>query len=210
VNYLSKKGSIIAKILFKNKALKFGAFKLKSGISSPFYIDLSRILSTPKDFEKIVDMLSEKVKSISSKTTIDKLVSIELKGALFLPSISIKTRIPCVIVRKQLKKYGISERIVGGEIKKCDRILFFDELITKGTSIIEGLKTTEAAGGKVKSILVILDREQGGRKNLEKLGYKFESITTISKMLNNLSSSGIISVEKTKEIENYLKKDNYR
>ena len=61
----------IASALFNSGALKFGTFKLKSGQISPFYIDLSCLLSSPKDFQCIVDAVADEVEGILSSRKID-------------------------------------------------------------------------------------------------------------------------------------------
>ncbi|NIM45754.1 MAG: orotate phosphoribosyltransferase, partial [Nitrososphaeria archaeon] len=93
-------------------------FKLKSGVTSPYYIDLTWLLSSPEDFERVVNVVAEEIKAFSSSRGIDKLASIELKGALLLPSIASKLRMPCVVVRKESKAYGLTGRIAGGEVKE--------------------------------------------------------------------------------------------
>ena len=71
---------------------------------------------------------------------IDKLASIELKGALIVPSIACQVNLPCIIVRKEEKAYGVTGRIAGADVAKGDNILFFDDVISEGLSKIEGIK----------------------------------------------------------------------
>ncbi|MCW4027788.1 MAG: orotate phosphoribosyltransferase [Candidatus Bathyarchaeota archaeon] len=199
------KATLIAEALTRSGALKFGSFMLKSGITSPYYIDMSWLLSSPEDFETVVNVVAEEIKAISSSTHIDKLASIELKGALLLPSIAGKVKMPCVVVRKELKAYGLTGRLAGGEVKKGERLIFFDDLVTKGGSKLEGIKPIEQAGGKVEAILVVVDREQGGREHLEGLGYQVKCVTTISDIVRALLSRAVISHERADEILGYLK-----
>jgi len=200
------KATLIAEALTRSGALKFGSFKLKSGITSPYYIDMSWLLSSPEDFETVVNVVAEEIKALSSSTHIDKLASIELKGALLLPSIAGKAKMPCVVVRKELKAYGLTGRLAGGEVKKGERLVFFDDLVTKGGSKLEGIEPIEQAGGKVEAILVVVDREQGGREYLEGLGYEVRSITTISDIIRALLSKAVISHERADEILGNLKR----
>ena len=54
----------IADALFRSGSLKFGTFRVKSGDLSPYYIDLSCLLSSPRDFCCVVDAVVGEVKRI--------------------------------------------------------------------------------------------------------------------------------------------------
>ena len=205
---MSSKVSLVADALFRTNAIKFGNFKLKSGIISPYYIDLTWLLSSPEDFKRIVDVIADEIRNFTSESgvRINKLASIELKGALILPSIAERLNMPCVIVRKEVKTYGLTGRIVGGEVKEGDHILFFDDLITDGRSKIEGIEPLERLGADVKLILVVVDREQGGRENLERMGYRFRSIVKISEVVRSLMDSGKLKEERAVGILNYIRR----
>ena len=124
----------IANALYLSGCIRFGSFKIKSGANSPYYIDLSRVLSVPKQLCTIAEVASEKIMEIAKEEKIDKLSSIELKGALIVPSIACKLNLPCVIVRKEEKGYGVTGRIAGADVKKGDNILFFDDVVSEGLS----------------------------------------------------------------------------
>ena len=192
---VSNKVSEIAVALFRSGCLKFGAFKLKSGIVSPYYIDLTWLLSSPKDFCCIADVAVEEISKIVASNKIDGLASIALKGALLLPSIACKLNLPCLIVRKEKKTYGVTGRVVGGNVVRGERLLFFDDVITSGKSKLEGIKPLEQLGARIEMVMVVVDREQHGRENLESLGYRFHPLTTISELVKSLHQSAYISKE---------------
>ncbi|MEM3761044.1 MAG: orotidine 5'-phosphate decarboxylase, partial [Candidatus Bathyarchaeia archaeon] len=91
---------------------------------------------------------------------------------------------------------------------KGDRILFFDDVVSEGLSKLEGIKPLEALGAKVENLVVVVDREQGGKENLEKQGYKIHALTSISMLVHNLSKGGKISKEQAETVLDYVK--NYR
>lgn len=203
---MSSKSSRIANSLIRSGSLKFGTFKLKSGVMSPYYIDLTWLLSSPPDFKCVVDMVVDEIKDALFSRRVDKLASIELKGALLLPSIANKLKLPCLVVRKEKKRYGITGRIVGGEVKKGDHVLFFDDVVSSAKSKLEGIAPLEELGAKVEIVLVVVDREQGGKENLEKLGYQFRALTTVSELVNTLFQSGKITQEQAEIVLDYTKK----
>ena len=45
----------IANALYQSQCLRFGSFKIKSGATSPYYIDMARVLSAPK----LLDILAQ-------------------------------------------------------------------------------------------------------------------------------------------------------
>ena len=195
----------VADALYFSGCLKFGSFKIKSGATSPYYIDLARVLSAPKQLCTIAEAASEKIKEIMTVDQIDKLASIELKGALIAPSIACNLNLPCIIVRKEEKAYGVTGRIAGADVNKGDKILFFDDVISEGLSKVEGIKPLQDLGASVKHLLVVVNREHGGKEKLEKLGYRVHSLAKITDIVNSLYLGKHISKEQADRVLEYVK-----
>jgi uridine monophosphate synthetase len=109
-------------------------------------------------------------------------------------------------VRKESKAYGVTGRIAGAQITKGDHILFFDDVISEGLSKLEGIKPLTELGAEVKHLMVVVDREQGGRENLEKLGYKVHALTNVSELTKHLLKDRYISKEQADAVLNYIGK----
>ena len=122
-----------------------------------------------------------------------------------MPSIACKVNLPCIVVRKEEKAYGVTGRIAGADVAKGDNILFFDDVISEGLSKVEGIKPLKELGGNVRHLLVVVNREQGGKENLEKLGFKVHALAKISDIANSLYQNKHISKEQANEVLNYLK-----
>ncbi len=197
----------VAGALYRSGCIKFGKFKIKSGAESPYYIDMARLLSSPKELCAISEIAADKIKTITASERIDKLASIELKGALIVPSIACKLDLPCVIVRKEEKAYGVTGRIAGADVAEGDNILFFDDVVSEGLSKIEGVKPLQELGANVKHLLVVVNREQGGKENLEKLGFKVDALAKISEIVDSLHGSGDISKAQMDAVLAYIKKE---
>ena len=197
--------SKIAEALYNSGCLKFGSFRIKSGALSPYYIDLACLLSSPTDLCPLADVAAEKISQLATKDRINKLATIELKGALILPSIGCRTNLPCIIVRKEEKAYGATGRIAGAEVVRGERILFFDDVISEGLSKLEAIKPLEQLGARVENVLVVVDREQHGIENLEKLGYKVHALARVSELTQRLFQDSKISKEQADAVLNYVK-----
>ncbi len=194
----------IANALYLSGCLRFGSFKIKSGAISPYYIDMARVLAAPQQLDVIAEAAAEKIKQISASEPINKLASIELKGALIAPSIAVKLNLPCVIVRKEEKAYGVTGRTAGADVAKGDNILFFDDVISEGISKVEGVKPLQELGANVKHLLVVVNREHGGKENLEKLGYKVHALSKITDIVASLQENKHISKEQADAVLDYV------
>jgi len=198
--------TVVAGALYRSGCLKFGSFRIKSGALSPYYIDLACLLSSPKELCAVADAAANAVKQIMATEQITKLASIELKGALILPSIACKVDLPCVVVRKENKAYGVTGRTAGAEVAQGDSVLFFDDVVSEGLSKLEGIKPLEERGAHVRHLLVVVDREQGGREKLEKAGYRVHALAKISDIVTSLSQSESVSKEQADAVLGYIKK----
>ena len=195
----------VAAALYSSGCVKFGVFKIKSGVVSPYYVDLARLLSSPEKLCAIAEVAAEQIRRIMVSDRIDKLASIELKGALIAPSVACKVNLPCVVVRKEEKAYGVTGRIAGADVEKGDNILFFDDVISEGFSKVEGIKPLQELGANVKHLLVVVNREQGGKENLEKLGFRVHALAKISEIVNSLYQNKSIPKEQVDKVLGYVK-----
>ena len=73
-------------------------------------------------------------------------------------------------------------------------------------SKLEGTKPLEELGAHVKNVMVVVDREQGGRENLEKLGYRVHVLAKISELVKCLLQSAEISKEHADAVLSYIKR----
>ena len=53
-----------------------------------------------------------------------------------------------------------------------------EDVITTGGSTLKAVDAVEAAGGRVAFVLALVDRQEGGRENIEKRGHKVVPIFT--------------------------------
>ena len=82
-----------------------------------------------------------------------------------------------ILQRKEQKKHGTC-KMIEGEYEDGSELIIIDDVLTSGTSIIESLEHLKQF--KIKKIVVVVDREEGGREILENMGYTVESIFKVS------------------------------
>lgn len=202
---MTDRTSLVAEALYRSGCLKFGNYCIKSGAQSPYYIDLACLLSSPRDLCIIADLAAEEVQKIAVDDRIDLLASIELKGAIILPSIACRTNLPCVVVRKEEKTYGVTGRTSGELVKRDNVALFFDDVISEDTSKLEAIRPLEHFGARIENILVVVDRQQRGKENLAKLGYKVHALAEVTQLTYRLLQESRISKEQADDVINYVK-----
>lgn len=190
----------IALALSEIGAVKFGEFTLKSGMKSPIYIDLRIIISYPK----ILKMISDAMVDIAKNLKFDVIAGIPYTALPIATAISLDQDWPMVYARKEIKDYGTKKKIEG-IYKEGQTALIIDDLITTGGSKFETAEPFEASGLTIKDFIVLVDREQGGARQLAEKGYKLHSIIGINELLDILKKEGKISENDYERSKRFIK-----
>jgi len=185
--------------LYELGAIKFGSFTLKSGDISPFYIDLRLTISSPK----LLVTLAECMYAAARKFPFDLVCGVPYTALPFATAISIQHSIPMIMRRKEKKEYGTAQEIEG--IYQADqKCLIVEDVITTGESIFETISPLQKEGLIVEDIVVLVDREQGGRKLIESKGFRVHPICTVSEIITELLEEKKINSEIAQSVKEFI------
>src|SRR4030042_3917370 len=127
----------------------------------------------------------------SGRDKIDRILGVPTAGIPFATVVSQKLGIPLIYYRQARKEHGVRKKIEG-ILERNDRVLIIDDLITTGESVIEAAEVVRDQGGGVNELVVLLDREQGGRERLRASRIEPHVLFKISDAMHWLHSVGFI------------------
>lgn len=176
---LTSEVEAIAQGLFETGCVRFGEFKLKSGLISPIYIDLRRLSGDPR----ILMAVARSYIAILSDLAFDRLAAIPYAALPIGTAISLLGGYPLVYPRKEAKSYGTKSE-VEGIYQPGERVVVIDDLATTGESKLEAIEKLRNAGLQVEDVVVLIDRGSGVRDKLASRGYRLHVVFTLEQLLD--------------------------
>ncbi len=174
-----KKRKKLLKIL-KQLSFQQKRVVLSSGKISNYYFD-GRVTSLNAEGAYLIGSL---ILDMIKNNDIDSIGGMTLGadpiiGSVIALSCIRKKPVSGFIVRKDKKKHGMQKLIEGTQLKKSDRVVIVDDVVTTGSSTIAAIKAVREIGCRIVKVIAIVDRQEGAGDNIKKLGLELESIFTI-------------------------------
>jgi uridine monophosphate synthetase len=183
--------SSLADGLLSAGCIKFGEFTLKSGLKSPIYIDLRRLVTYPR----LLAQVATAYLPVLEKLNFDRLAGLPYAAIPIVTAISLQAGYPVVYPRKEIKNYGTKAEIEG-EYQAGETAVVVDDVTTTGGSKFEGIEKLTGAGLKVTDVVVLIDRQSGAKESLAEAGFRLHAVLTINELLDYWEKTG--KVEKAK------------
>ncbi len=115
-----------------------------------------------------------------------------------------RAALPLLYPRREEKGYGTRKRIEG-LYRAGERVVVIDDIITDGASKFEAIGPLEEAGLVVRDLVILIDREQGGRELLAARGYTLHSVLTISQCFDEAEAAGLADRALVGEAREFLR-----
>ena len=183
-----------ATFLYKNDIIKFGNFTLASGKDSSYYIDLRLVPSFPHEFRKMIKNLQNLIIEKIGLDNFDSLASVPTGGLVVTSALAIEIVKPLIYVRNKPKEHGTTKSIEG-KTSVGMKVVMVDDVITTGTSVLNGIKQLKESGLSVSDTFAIINRLEGADKAFNDIGVRIHQLTDILEITNILFQEKLISKE---------------
>lgn len=172
--------------ILKQNSVCRGQFILASGAQSDLYIDAKQTTQDPMGAILIGRLGWEIVKQATNELSVrvDAIGGLTMGAdpiALMIATTALRenpsSKLQTFVVRKSAKSHG-RQKLIEGNFVSGDSVVIVEDVLTTGGSTLQAIDAVESAGGTVAFVIVLVDRAEGGRENIEKRGYRVLPIFT--------------------------------
>ena len=158
-------------------------FKLSSGKFSKYYIDCKNVIYNGYAMELVGALFYQAVYTLPISAIGGLTLGADpIAYATAFFSNRMGKKLNAFVVRKEPKTHG-REKWIEGDVKAGDKVVIVDDVITTGESTIKAIKLSQRGGLNIIKVIVLIDRQEGGKENIEKEGLEVESIFTLKDFL---------------------------
>ena len=191
--------SRLARALVDVGCVRFGDFTLKSGLRSPFYIDLRLLASHPP----VLRQAAAAYQTVLDGLAFDRLAAIPHAAMAIGAALALASDRPMIYPRLDVKDYGL-RRGAEGEFREGETAVVIDDLATTGGSKFEAVERLRQAGLRVTDVVVLIDRQSGAAAALAKEGLRLHAVFTMDQLLELWKLSGAVSAGQAAAIRQFL------
>ncbi|MDA8239824.1 MAG: orotate phosphoribosyltransferase [Nitrospiraceae bacterium] len=167
--------------LLIDKAFKYSeepVFKLVSGRMSNYYFNCKAVTLHPEGMHLIGNLIYDMIRDSGARGIGGLTLGADpIADAVAYTSYLKGNPVEAFVVRKSAKSHGTMQWIEGN-VQKGDRVVIVDDVITTGKSTIEAINKSKEAGLDIVKVIALVDRQEGGRENIETLGFNVEPVVT--------------------------------
>jgi orotate phosphoribosyltransferase len=158
-----------------------GDFVLRSGRRSRYYLDKYRFETRPDLLAPLGQAIAEAVREHEPEA--ERLAGPELGAVALAAAASLQSGLPFLIVRKEPKGYGTSNRLEGVHAEgEC--VCLVEDVVTSGGAAIEAVEALRDAGLRVSNAVCVVDREEGGVDELARHAVRLRPLFRASELLD--------------------------
>lgn len=189
----------LADDLLRLGCVKFGEFRLKSGRTSPIYLDLRRLVGDPAALARAAGAYVKLMRVLK----FDRVAGLPYAALPIATAISLQAGWPLIYPRKEAKEYG-TKAAIEGLFEPGETAIVIDDLITTGGSKLEGIEKLEAASLKVNDIVVLIDRRSKSEGTFGDKGIKLHSVFELTQLLAYWQEIDVISAKQFQTVSEFL------
>ncbi len=200
VPFLTPELSQLADTLLEVGCIQFGDFKLKSGLRSPIYIDLRRLVTYPQ----LLSRVATAYLPLLRKLTFDHLAALPYAALPIATAISLQSGWSLIYPRKEVKAYG-TRAAIEGSYAVGEQVVVIDDLTTTGESKFEAIRKLTSAGLVVKDVVVLVDRQSGAAETLAAEGFNLQAVFILTQLIDHWQKTGRITDEKAEATREFIR-----
>lgn len=191
----------IAQMLFDINAVTFSFTKpylytLVSGIRGPMYCDNRKLISYPNKRRIVVNQIVK----IARNLDFDIVGGVSTAGIPWAALIAERLSKPMIYIRPKSKDYG-KRRQIEGDLKKGDKVLIIEDLVSTGASAISAIKSVRRNGGRVSDCIFIFTYDiDVATKNFKSAKCKMHPLLKFSDLVDVAIKRNYISEKEIKEL----------
>ncbi len=162
--------------LLAERAFTFGDFVLTSGRRSDFYFNGKQVTLEGRGLYLASLLILERCRELR----IDAIGGLTLGADPIAAGVAAlsgqKDPLRAFIVRKEAKEHGTARLIEGPSLREGDRVMVVDDVITTGGSLLQAVDALRDQPVEIVETLAVVDREEGGRQNIEARGLRVHAL----------------------------------
>lgn len=162
-----------------------GDFVLRSGRRSRYYLDKYRFETRPDLLGPLGACIARAVAEHASDAT--RLAGPELGAVPLAAAASLASGLPFLIVRKEAKDYGTSNRLEG-VFDEGECVCLVEDVVTSGGAAISAVEALREAGLTCRTAICVVDREEGGSDALARVAVRLRPLFRASELLGGKKS----------------------